>query len=139
MSACAWHLRERLQDAAQGNFDPMADIAPIRGLIVDQGCDLESDVVPVVAHLLRDLPRPLKNWGAPWLVRDILAARDQRLAGTNGAPACTVSDPVEAPPPVQRTPAIEWDEFVGGYRAVPHRMEHGAARASRGVAHRPRC
>jgi hypothetical protein len=24
---------------------------------------------------------------------------------------------VEAPPPSQRTPAIEWDEFVGGYRA----------------------
>jgi hypothetical protein len=24
---------------------------------------------------------------------------------------------VEAPPPARRTPAIEWDEFVGGYRA----------------------
>jgi len=39
----------------------------------------------------------LAFWGAPWLVREILAARDQRLAG----------QPVEAPPPA---PAIEWDE-----------------------------
>ena len=54
---------------------------------------------------------------APWLVREILAARDRRLAGANGAPACAVSESVEAPTPVQRTPAIEWDEFVGGYRA----------------------
>jgi hypothetical protein len=36
--------------------------------------------------------RPLKNWGAP-------------------------GHRVEAPPPARRTPAIEWDEFVGGYRA----------------------
>jgi hypothetical protein len=28
-------------------------------------------VLPVVARLLPDLPRPLKNWGAPWLVREI--------------------------------------------------------------------
>jgi len=34
----------------------------------------DPDVVPVVARLLRDLPRPLKNWGAPWLVREIQAA-----------------------------------------------------------------
>jgi hypothetical protein len=25
--------------------------------------------------------RPLKNWGARWLVREILATREQRLAG----------------------------------------------------------
>jgi hypothetical protein len=25
--------------------------------------------------------RPLKNWGAPWLARDILAARNERFAG----------------------------------------------------------
>jgi hypothetical protein len=44
---------------------------------------------------------------APWLVRGIFAAREQRLA----------SHRVEAAPPAGRTPAIEWDEFVGGYRA----------------------
>jgi hypothetical protein len=49
----------------------------------------------------------LKKWGAPWLVREILAARDQRLAGHR----------VEDQPPPWRAPAIEWDEFVGGYRA----------------------
>jgi hypothetical protein len=94
-------LRARLEEAGQGNFDAESDIAPIRALL-DQGCDLEADVVPVVARLIPELPRPLKNWGAPWLVRDILAARDQRLAGHR----------VEAVPPARRTPAIEWDEFV---------------------------
>jgi hypothetical protein len=74
------HLRGRLLDVAQGHFDLSADLAPIRALL-DQGCDLEADVVPIVARELPELPRPLKNWGAPWLVRDILAARDQRLAG----------------------------------------------------------
>jgi hypothetical protein len=49
--------------------------------VIRQGCDLEADVVPIVARELPELPRPLKNWGAPWLVREILAARDQRLAG----------------------------------------------------------
>ena len=36
-----------------------------------------------------------------------LAAREQRLAGHR----------VEAAAPARRTPAIEWHEFVGGYRA----------------------
>ena len=75
--------------------------------MLNQGCDLEGEVLPVIARLIPELPRPLKNWGAPWLVRDILAAREQRLAGHR----------VEAAPPARRTPAIEWDEFVGGYRA----------------------
>jgi hypothetical protein len=79
-------------------------------------------VVPVVARLLPDLPRPLKKWGAPWLVRDILGARDQRLVGaefSTSRPDLSLEsgNPVEAPPPDQRTPAIVWDEFVGGYRA----------------------
>jgi len=100
-------LRGRLLEAAQGHIDPMADVEPISALL-DQGCDLEADVLPVVARLLSELPRPLKKWGAPWLVRDILAAREQRLAGHR------VEDP---PPPRRVPPAIEWDEFVGGYRA----------------------
>ena len=33
------------------------------------------------ARELPELPRPLKNWGALWLVQDILAASDQWLAG----------------------------------------------------------
>jgi hypothetical protein len=76
----AGNLRVRLLDASHGNADPAADVAPIRALL-DQGCDLEADVVLIVAREVPDLPRPLRNWGAPWLVRDILAARDQRLAG----------------------------------------------------------
>jgi hypothetical protein len=101
----AEYLRTRLIDAAHGNFDLSSSIEPIRTLL-DQGCDLEADVVPIVARLLPDLPRPLKNWGAPWLVREILAAREQRLARHR----------VEAPPLTRRTPAIEWDELVEGHR-----------------------
>jgi hypothetical protein len=97
-------LRGRLLEAAQDHIDPAADVAPISGLL-DQGCDLEADVVPIVAREVPELPRPLKNWGAPWLVREILAAREQRLAGHR----------VKDPPPTLRTPAIEWDEFVSGY------------------------
>jgi hypothetical protein len=115
------HLHGRLLDAAHGNFDLSANIEPIRTLL-DQGCDLEADILPIVAREVPELPRPLKNWGALWLVREILAARDQRLAG----------QPVEAPPPAQRTPAIEWDEFVGGLPRGPHQMEHGAARPQAG-------
>ena len=33
-----------------------------RGLIA-QGCDLELEVLPIVAREIPDLPRPLKNWG----------------------------------------------------------------------------
>jgi hypothetical protein len=99
-------IRGRLLDAAPARIDPLADVEPISGLL-EQGCDLDLDVLPVVATWVSDLPRPLKNWGAPWLVREILAAREQRLA----------SHRVEATPPARRTPAIEWDEFVGGYRA----------------------
>jgi hypothetical protein len=62
-----------------GQFDPAADTSPIC-LVIEQGCDLEMDVVPVVAREIPELPRPLKNWGAPWLVREILAARDLRVA-----------------------------------------------------------
>jgi formylglycine-generating enzyme required for sulfatase activity len=68
----------------------MADVEPISGLL-DQGCDLEADVLPTVTRTMSDLPRPLKRWDAPWLVREIRAAREQRLAG----------HPVEAPPPSQ--------------------------------------
>ena len=71
-------LRGRLLEAAQGHIDPMADVEPIRGLL-DQGCDLEADVLPTVARTVPELPRPLRNWGAQWLVREILAAREQRL------------------------------------------------------------
>jgi hypothetical protein len=58
------NLRVRLIEASHGNIDALADISPIRALL-DQGCDLEADVVPIVARELPELPRPLKNWGAP--------------------------------------------------------------------------
>jgi hypothetical protein len=70
--------------AAHGNIDLNASTEPIHALL-GQGCDLEADVVPIVAREVPELPRPLKNWGAVWLAREILAARDQRLHGSGGA------------------------------------------------------
>jgi hypothetical protein len=58
----------------------LADISPIRALL-DQGCELEADVwCRSWPASLPELPRPLKNWGAPQLVREILAARAFRTA-----------------------------------------------------------
>jgi hypothetical protein len=70
--------RRVIFDAAQGNVDPAADIGPIKALL-DQGCSFKRDVLPIVAQMVPELPRPLKNWGAKWLVQAILEARDQRL------------------------------------------------------------
>jgi hypothetical protein len=103
------YLWARLDRAAQGHADAGADVAPIRALL-DQGCDLEADVLPTVARTVPELPRPLKNWGAPWLVREILAAREQRLAGRavceetqTDNNACTVD---------RRTSALGWVRSV---------------------------
>jgi hypothetical protein len=56
-------LKGTLVDAARHNVDLSADVAPIRSLL-DQGCDLEADILPIVAREVPELPRPLKN-GAP--------------------------------------------------------------------------
>jgi hypothetical protein len=66
------------------------------------GAYLEADILPIIAREVPDLPRPLKNWGAQWLVRDTLPP------ATSDAISWGAS--VEAP-------AIRCDEFVCGYRA----------------------
>jgi hypothetical protein len=78
-------LHVLLVNAARWNVDRDADVAPVRALL-DQGCDLEADVLPTVARMVPELPRPLKNWGAQWLVREIMAAPD-RPALPHGARA----------------------------------------------------
>jgi hypothetical protein len=121
------HLRERLDLVAGGSFDRDADFEPIVALIRDQGCDLEADVLPVVARLLPDLLRPLKNWGAPWLAKEIPAARDRRLMGgdlrdQDQAKGANAPDVGVAPDPPTRDSkndprnSVPWDDFVAGYR-----------------------
>jgi hypothetical protein len=94
-------LKGQLVDAACWNVDREADVAPI----------LRSSIRAAISRRTSCRPGPcptcpLRNWGAPWLVREILAARERRLAGHR----------VEAPPPPRRAPpAIDWDEFDGGY------------------------
>jgi hypothetical protein len=69
-------------DALPGPFDIAAQPRPL-GQHIDEHpqCLQRADVVPSVAREVPDLPRPLKNRRAPWLVREILAAREQRPAG----------------------------------------------------------
>jgi len=71
-------LKGKLVCAAQWNVDRDADVEPIRALI-EQGCDLEADILPIVAREVPELSRPLKSWGVKWLADEILSARDQRL------------------------------------------------------------
>jgi hypothetical protein len=47
------NLQVRLIDASNGNCDPPVDVSPIRALLA-QGCDLESDNLPVVAREMWD-------------------------------------------------------------------------------------
>ena len=72
-------IRGRLHGAAQGHVEPELDVEPIR-VLLDQGCGLDTDILRTVARTVPELPRPLKSWGAQWLVREIMAAPDQRLA-----------------------------------------------------------
>jgi hypothetical protein len=128
-------LQQRLEEACQANYDARASVEPIQALL-DKGCDLEADVLPVVARLVPDLPRPLRNWGAQWLMQEILAARDKRGAAREPLreppepperPEPPAYDPelmaavtfkeVEAPPPARRLSAMDWDEFVAGHCA----------------------
>jgi hypothetical protein len=86
-------LKGLLVDAAGWNVDRDADVAPILALIA-QGCDLEADILPVVARNVPDLTRPLRSWGAQWLVQDILAARDLRLSAL-GVPSDAPKAPMD--------------------------------------------
>jgi hypothetical protein len=136
-----YSLKDMLVDAAGGNVDREADVLTIRALIENKDCDLEADVLPTVARLVPELPRPLRNWGAQWLIEEILAARDKRGAAHEPPreppeplerpepPSYATPDllaavtfqeppePVEAPPPARRVSAFDWDEFVAGHRA----------------------
>jgi hypothetical protein len=72
-------LGTRLYAAADGNVVDLAvPCEPIEELL-EQGCDLDLDVVPTIARMVPSLPRPLRSWDAPWLVKAILEARDRRL------------------------------------------------------------
>jgi hypothetical protein len=72
-------LLASLTDAANGNVDPTAqDVVPIHALL-DDGCDLDLDVLPVVREFVAPTATPLKRWGAPWLLDKISARRQARV------------------------------------------------------------
>jgi hypothetical protein len=85
-------IHGRVTVAARGNVEPGLTVAPIFALI-KEGCDLEADVLPVVAQTVAELPRPLRSW-AKWLVEEILRAREGRL----GDAISWGADPVDLRP-----------------------------------------
>jgi hypothetical protein len=94
-------LKGLLVNATGWNVDREADVAPIRYRI-EIGCDLEADILPVVGRLVPELKRPLKSWGAQWLVQEIIAVHEQRLGLSSLPKASAVEAPVEAPPPAKQ-------------------------------------
>jgi hypothetical protein len=60
MGARVLSLKEVLVHAAGGNVDREADVLTIRRLL-EEGCDLEADILPTVARTVPELPRPLKT------------------------------------------------------------------------------
>jgi hypothetical protein len=68
-------LLVKMLDAAGGNDQPGAiDTAPIAALI-EQGCDLDLDVLPVFRDFATS-PTPIKRWDHPGLIRAILRGRE---------------------------------------------------------------
>jgi hypothetical protein len=65
-------------------------------VLIQQGCDLEGDVLPIVARELPELGRvgrPLRNWGAPWLVRALSTVRLPWLSIVRGDSPRTSDNP----------------------------------------------
>jgi hypothetical protein len=116
-------LLVKLLDAAGGNVHPTAtDTSPIAAHL-EQGCDLDLDVLPAVHDLLTDpLQPPLKRWDLSWLTAEITRRRDERTGHVTPAPAraAPVRQPA-APPrrsePPPAAPSFDMDELVAGYRA----------------------
>jgi hypothetical protein len=134
-------LLAQLIEAAGGNVQPGAiDTAPIAALL-EQGCDLDLDVLPAVRQLINDPQQPLKSWGVPWLAKEIIRRRDARMASDRitQAPAAARAAPARQPasaarsrtsvpanPPAPGLLGLDASELVAGYRAGT--LEWNAAR-----------
>jgi hypothetical protein len=111
-------LRQGLEEAGMGHFDADADIEPMRALVV-QGCDLELDIAPVLRGVAEARPpsaSPLRNWGAPWLARDILAARDRRLGRVEAIATVDIPAQQDLPRPLKRWDGPVAAAMIRGYR-----------------------
>jgi hypothetical protein len=61
-------LLERLLQAANRNVQPAAGEPHAIVSLIEQGCNLDLDVLPAVRHLLADpIQPPLRRWSVPWL------------------------------------------------------------------------
>jgi hypothetical protein len=87
-------LRERLLTAAQGHVDLTATVEPIRALL-DQGCDLEADILPTVAREVPELPRPLRNLGSASSANPHAAAGLLKVAQDSTDDAADVAAAIE--------------------------------------------
>jgi hypothetical protein len=137
-----------LKHAANGNIQPACtDVEPIRDLL-QQGCDLDLDILPAVRDLLTDpIQPPLKRWSVPWLAAEIVRRQDERTGHVTPARAraAPVRQPA-APPcrsgPPPAAPSLDMDELVAGYRAGNvdwDATRFGPPPGSRGAGSTPRC
>ena len=89
-----------LCEAASENVDRAApgitDVAPIKQLLED-GCELYTDILPVIREQVPGLSSPLRNWGAKWLMAAIRARRDGNAAAGPTLQA-QASNPTQRPP-----------------------------------------
>jgi hypothetical protein len=75
------HHAARFLQAGNNNVRPSAHetVGIIEDLIVNEGCDLDLDILPVVQEMLRHPDQgPIKTWGVPWLMEAIREKRDVR-------------------------------------------------------------
>jgi hypothetical protein len=75
------HIVEAVLNHMSGHKAGVAGVYNKATYAPEKRAALEADVLPTVARTMSDLPRPLKRWDAPWPVREILAAGDERFAG----------------------------------------------------------
>jgi hypothetical protein len=98
-------LLARLLSAASDNVQPVATDTSAITAPLEQGCDLDLDVLPAVHDLLRHpLQPPLKSWGLPWLAKEIIRRRDARTTPDRvaQAPAAARAAQTRQPAPAAR-------------------------------------
>lgn len=103
-------LLDRLISACGGHVSRgsrIEFIGPIDALF-SQGCDLERHILPTLARIVPKMTTPLNSWGAPFLTREILAARDKDRQANAVAPR-----PEDQPVTSWELPFRQWNAGRG--------------------------
>jgi hypothetical protein len=109
-AAARANLRALLTDAAKGRVETdCANLTAIERLI-NEGCDLNDDIIPFVSARVPLLIKRLRTWNAKWLVEGIReASADRRRTGAS------VTDSLISKPFVAEDSPL-WPHCVNRYR-----------------------